>query len=145
MTRSQCLSQLWGAFPGLCPSGAQVLHGNMALGPEARSLAFLISKTDGCGGKTSGFSLESSEISYVCVCVCVSVCACACVRVCRCVCICGERWGLGCTHTSELFPALSPTCPNSPSLPSSSKDQARSWPLLRRLGAAQSQMPSARL
>ena len=79
------------------------------------------------------------------ICVCVSVCACACVRMCRCVCICGERWGLGCTHTSELFPALSPTCPNSPSLPSSSKDQARSWPLLSRLDAAQSQMPSAGL
>jgi hypothetical protein len=41
-----------------------------------------------------------------------------------------------CTHPSKLFPALSPTCPNSPSLPSSSKDQACSWPLLSRLDAA---------
>ena len=57
----------------------------MALGPEARSLAFLISKTDGYGGKTSGFSLESSEISYVCVCVCVCVCMGVRARVQMCV------------------------------------------------------------
>lgn len=113
MTRSQCLSQLWGAFPGLCPSGAQVLHGNMALGPEARSLAFLISKTDGCGGKTSGFSLESSEISYMCVCVSVRACACAdvCVYVVR-----DGVWGAPTLlSSSQLCLPLVPTPP--PCLP----------------------------
>jgi hypothetical protein len=87
MTRSQCLSQLWGAFPGLCPQGAQVLHGNLALGPEAGSLVCSISKTGGCGGKTSGFSLESSKLSCACLCawVCVHVRACVYMHVCMCV------------------------------------------------------------
>ena len=123
MTRSQCLSQLWGAFPGMCPQGAQVLHGNLALGPEAGSLVCSINKTGGCGGKTSGFSLESSKISCACLCAWVCVCTCACVHACAHtsahVCAHEVRDGVRCAPTplssSQLCLPLVPTPP--PCLP----------------------------
>ena len=63
------VAALWG--PALA-SAHRVPKSSMetlALGPEAGSLV-LSDQIAGCGGKTAGFSLESSKVN-VCVCVCV--------------------------------------------------------------------------
>ena len=116
MTRSQCLSQLWGAFPSMCPQGAQVLHGNLALGPEAGSLVCSINKTGGCGGKTSGFSLESSKISCACLCVCTHVRVCVCMHVCMCVHACACACADVCAHEVRDGVRCAPTPPSSSQL-----------------------------